>query len=192
MRLFIAIELPGAVRLSAAAAAQRVRERVTRSAPRAVLRWVQPENLHITVWFLGEVREPRVAELAATLALPLDVTPFPMQLGGAGTFPERRAPRALWLGVRDGREGVTAVHDALCARLMPLGFEPEERAYTPHLTIARVKEIAPPDAAAVRTALQDIDNVGDGFEIGAATLFRSRPGPAGAQYEPASHIRLSG
>ena len=183
MRLFIGIELPDDLKSSAAAAATRVRERIAHAAPGAQVRWVTPANLHITIWFLGEVREPRVEALTASLKEPLDARPFTLRVGGAGAFPSSGAPRAIWLGLVAGREGLLAVHEALGPRLMPLGFEPESRQFSPHLTIARVKDVRPPDAAAMRRALREAtDEVGE-CEVLSATLFTSRPASTGSQYD---------
>ena len=99
MRLFIGIELPDVLRNNVAAVASRVREDIARVAPDAQVRWVPPSNLHITVWFLGEVREPRVEPLVAALTPPLDARSFTLRIGGGGAFPPTGAPRAIWLGL---------------------------------------------------------------------------------------------
>ena len=122
MRLFIGIELPDVLRDNVAAIASRVREDIARSAPDAEVRWVPASNLHITVWFLGEVREPRVEALVAALTPTLDARSFTLRIGGGGAFPPTGAPRAIWLGLASGREGLIAVHEQLRGRLVPLGF----------------------------------------------------------------------
>jgi 2'-5' RNA ligase len=182
MRLFIGIELPDVLKTNAASAASRIRERVAGAAPGAQVRWVVPANLHITIWFLGEVREPRVEALVAALKKPLGVRPFTLRVGGAGAFPPSGPPRAIWLGIVAGRDGLVATHDRLRSRLIPLGFEPESREYSPHLTIARVKEVQPHDRTAVRHALLEGPDVGE-CEVASATLFASRLTPSGSQYE---------
>lgn len=190
MRLFIGIELSDDFKARAAAEATRVRERVVRAAPKARVRWVEPANLHITIWFLGEVREPRAEAVVAALKEPLDAPLFTLRVGGAGAFPPSGPPRAIWLGLAAGREGLAAIHDQLTPRLGPLGFEPEKRHYSPHLTIARVKDIRPQEAAAVRRVLrEDDDGVGE-CEVVSATLFVSRPTSRGSQYEVLLPIRL--
>ena len=181
MRLFIGIELPDDLKSRAAASASRVREHVAAAAPDAQVRWVVPANLHITIRFLGDVREPRVEALIAALKEPLDVRPFTMRVGGAGAFPPSGAPRAIWLGIVAGREGLVAIHDRLRSRLVPLGFEPEGREYNPHLTIARVKDVRPPGRTAMRRALREgTDDIG-GCEVASATLFASRLTPRGSE-----------
>ena len=88
-----------------------------------------------------------------SLTPPLDARSFTLRIGGGGAFPPTGAPRAIWLGLATGREGLIAVHEQLRGRLVPLGFAPEARPYSPHLTIARVKEARPRDARAMRDLL---------------------------------------
>jgi 2'-5' RNA ligase len=191
MRLFIGIELPDALKRRAAAAAARVREHIGRTAPQARLRWVEPANLHITIWFLGEVPEPRVEALVASLKEPLGARPFTLRVAGAGAFPQSGPPRAIWLGLAAGVEGLRAVHDQLKRRLLPLGFEPEKRPFSPHLTISRVKEVRSPDTAAMRRILREAAGDVGTCEVGSATLFASRTAQTGSQYEALLQLPLA-
>ncbi len=191
MRLFIGIELPDALKTSAAAAANRVREHIARDAPGAQIRWVPPGNLHITIWFLGEVKDPRVEALVASMKEPLETRSFTLRVAGAGAFPQSGAPRAIWLGLVAGREGLVSIHDELRPRLLPLGFEPEKRPYSPHLTIARVKDIRPSHAAVLRKVLRDADDDVGECQVASATLFASRPTPAGSEYEALGRVPLA-
>src|ERR1700754_623507 len=147
MRLFIAIELSDALRRSAAAALTRIRNRVQDAAPKSVVRWVPGDNLHITLWFLGEVQDARTAQLLEAMRKPLAAPPFTLRLGGTGAFPPSGAPRTIWLGVTSGRDALVSAHDKLGPRLTPLGFTAEKRPYSPHLTLARVKDVRPLDFA---------------------------------------------
>jgi RNA 2',3'-cyclic 3'-phosphodiesterase len=191
MRLFIGIELPDALKSSAAAAAHRIREHIARDAPGAQIRWVPAGNLHVTIWFLGEVSEPRVEAVLGSMKEPLQTRSFTLRVAGAGAFPQSGAPRAVWLGLVDGREGLLSVHDQLRPRLLPLGFEPEKRPFSPHLTIARVKDIRPSDTAALRQVLRDADDGVGECQVASATIFRSRPTPTGSQYEALSRVLLT-
>jgi 2'-5' RNA ligase len=191
MRLFIGIELPEVLKDSVAVVASQVKEGIARAAPDAQVRWVPTSHLHITVWFLGEVREPRVEPLVASLTPPLDVRSFTLRLGGGGAFPRTGAPRAIWLGLSSGREELVAVHEQLRGRLVPLGFEPEARPYSPHLTIARVKDVRPRDARAMRAPLDEVAADVGQCEVQCATLFVSRPTRAGAEYEPLCRVQLA-
>ena len=185
MRLFIGIELPDALKNSVAAVASRVREDIVRAAPDAQVRWVPPSNLHITVWFLGEVREPRVEPLLASLTPPLDARSFTLRISGGGAFPTSGAPRAIWLGLATGREELVGVHEQLGGRLVPLGFEAETRPFSPHLTIARVKDVRPHDARVMRSLLREVAVDVGGYEVQWATLFVSRPTRTGAEVRAA-------
>lgn len=137
-------------------------------------RWVPAENLHVTLAFLGETdRASDVADaltqIAAGVAAP-DVT-----LGGAGAFPSQRRARVLWLGLADdGTLGRAAglVADAL----RPLGFRPEDRAFSAHLTIARLKTPAAVD-------LTDRDVRPIGFRPAGIALMRSHVGRPAPRYE---------
>lgn len=191
MRLFIGIELPESVKTAAARVGERLRIRIARDAPGAALRWTPPANLHITIWFLGEVPEPRVEALAASLKEPLEARPFTLRVAGAGAFPQSGPPRAIWLGLVAGAEELIAVHDELRPRLMPLGFEPEKRPFSPHLTIARVKEVRSPGAAAVRRVLREATGDVGTCEVRSATLFASRATQTGSQYEALLQLPLA-
>jgi 2'-5' RNA ligase len=190
MRLFIGIELPDDVRLAAASAAERLRDSMRRAAPRSVMRWVPAENLHITVWFLGEVRDPGVETLVAALKDGLDVRPFTLKIAGAGVFPSAGPPRAMWLGLAAGREGLVSVHDRLQPRLEPLGFEREKRPYAPHLTIARAKDVRRADVRTIHRLVREATVDAGDCQIAHATLFSSRTLPGGSQYEALLRVPL--
>ena len=190
MRLFLGIDLPDAVTHAAATITDRLRTRIEREVPQARLRWVPADNLHVTVWFLGEVRDPAADALVAALKRGLEVPSFELHVAGSGAFPPSGAPKVLWLGLPSGREGLIAIHDRLRPVLEPLGFTPEERSYNPHLTIARVKDVSRPDAATVRRILAETAADAERFRVDAVTLFRSRTSPHGAQYERLLRVPL--
>ena len=191
MRLFVAAEPSGAVRAAAAAAAGRLRQRLESLGAGHGLRWVPEENLHLTVWFLGEVSEPRCAAVLAALAAPLHVAPFDLHVSGYGAFPPSGPPRVLWLGVIAGVDELARAHDEVGQRLAPWGFPPEGRAYSAHLTIARVKE---PPLGQARTALRQALHAADAdagrCRVEALTVFRSRTAPGGAVYEALQRVPL--
>ena len=153
MRLFIGIELPEPLQEDVARAADALGDRLSRTAPRVALRWVRPPNLHITLWFLGEVDEPHAERILNELREPFRTPAFALRIGGTGVFPPSGLPRALWFGVREGAASLVDVHGELSARLGRIGLEPERRAYSPHLTVARFKDVRRADAPAVRRAI---------------------------------------
>ena len=190
MRLFVGLELDEPVRAAAAAASSRLERRLSSVACDFKARWVAPDNLHITVWFFGEVADAPAARLADHLAAPLGLPPFDLDVRGCGAFPRSGAPRVLWIGTVEGITGMIEAHAALVERLAPLGYTPEGRAYSPHLTIARVKD----PGRSARTVRETL--AGEAADCGrmvvtAFTLFRSRLSPHGAAYEPLLRVPLA-
>jgi 2'-5' RNA ligase len=190
MRLFVGIALPDALKRGLGEAAGRIRTEIDRAAPGAVVRWIDTESLHITLWFLGEVGETQTAALKTSLHSPVPTPPFPLVIGGAGAFPEHGLLRALWFGIRSGRENLLSIHSELRRRLTSLGFQPEERPYSPHLTVARVKAMPRRDVPELRRILQQHTQEIGRCEVGAITLFRSRPSSGGSQYESLLRVPL--
>ncbi|HXZ28594.1 MAG TPA: RNA 2',3'-cyclic phosphodiesterase [Terriglobales bacterium] len=129
MRTFVAVDIPEEVRQKLA----RFVEGVRGFAPEA--RWVNPASLHVTLKFLGEIHEGKVAEVKQALAA---VAGEVSQISflGTGFFPTVKAARVFWVGV-EADEKLAALAAAVDAALAPLGIAREERAFTPHLTLAR-------------------------------------------------------
>lgn len=114
------------------------------------VKWVGPDNLHVTLLFLGEVNDVDVPAVCETVAEGVaEHSPFAMTVETVGCFPNPRRPRIVWAGVGQGAQEVCAVHDALEGPLMDLGcYRREERKYTPHITLGRVKSDRPTDPLA--------------------------------------------
>lgn len=192
MRLFVAAEPSGPVRQSAAQCVERLRARLETARAGHGVRWVAPEHLHLTVWFLGEVSDARTNAVLDALRPRLETPAFDLHLAGFGAFPPSGPPRVLWIGVTDGLAQMARVHDEVGARLQPWGFPPEGRAYSAHLTIARIKE--PPHGAAraaMRTAIAEEPADAGSCRIETLTVFRSRTHPKGAVYEPLLRVPLT-
>lgn len=137
LRLFIAIPLPEAVQREFAVIQERLR-RSLRS--QADVKWVEPEHIHLTLKFLGHVEEDAVTPLEQTLdRLASEGGPFTLHCAGVGAFPSARSPRVIWVGVDQGGEEAARLAARVDEALEPLGFAPEERAFTPHLTLGRVR-----------------------------------------------------
>ena len=190
MRLFAGLALDEPVRAAAAAVSSRLQHRLSSVARDFKARWVQPDNLHITVWFFGEVADAPAARLVDHLGAPLGLSPFELDVRGCGAFPRSGAPRVLWIATAEGTTGMTDAHAALVERLAPLGYAPEVRAYSPHLTLARVKD----PGRSARTVRETL--TGEAADCGrmvvtALTLFRSRLSPHGATYEPLLRVPLA-
>jgi len=108
----------------------------------ADVKWVEPENLHVTLLFLGEVDDRELPAICrAAQEAVADLPAFPLSIEGAGCFPNPRRPRVLWVGVGQGLQEVVAIHDAMEGKLLELGcYRREERKFTPHITLGRVKQ----------------------------------------------------
>jgi 2'-5' RNA ligase len=191
MRLFIGVELSDVLMRTARDAANDLRKALSRVAPRTVLRWVEPSNLHITLWFLGEVAEERTSDVTAVLRDAFQTSAFALRIGGAGMFPQTDPPRALWFGIRAGGDALRDLHSELEPRLARLGFQPEKRAYSAHLTIARFKDVRRADIPAIRKIVAgSAADIGE-CDITAVTLFRSRLSPSGSRYEHLLRVPLA-
>lgn len=119
-------------------AARRVIERLR--FPDDDVSWVRRENLHYTLRFLGDLDEDGVSRLiAAARRGAAERSPFTATLGGAGAFPSARRARVLWLGLSEGAESLTALASGLEQALRDQGFDAAERAFSPHLTLGRVR-----------------------------------------------------
>jgi RNA 2',3'-cyclic 3'-phosphodiesterase len=190
MRLFVGVDLTEPLRHTIALAVDDIRRQVAKIAPRAILRWIPRENLHITLWFLGEVGDEAGKELITVLHAPFNTPRFQLGIGGIGAFPESGPPRALWLGLVHGRESLLSIYGELTNRLMPLGYEPDTRAYSPHLTIARAKAVRGKDVGRIRRLFEaGQPDLGE-CTVDAVTLFRSSPAPTGPHYERLMRVRL--
>jgi len=191
MRLFLGIELPAAARTAVAAVAGDCRREIERAASRAAIKWVPSENLHITLWFLGDVDDRRAAGLEAVLSAALDTPRFRVGLHGLGAYPPAGRLRVIWVAVAEGRQALGDLYEELARRLAAQGFSPDSRGYSPHLTLARVKDVRGADAAAIRSILDSRRVPVAGFDVPAVTLFRSRTSEAGSQYDSLLRVPLA-
>jgi 2'-5' RNA ligase len=151
LRTFIAVSIPEDVRTRALAAAKQL------AAVAPDVKWVEPQSLHWTLQFLGNVDQREIGEICAAVAeAALEHEPFDLEICGAGAFPSPDRPRTLWLGVGQGADQMIALQGSIERSLEPLGFRGEARRYTPHLTIGRPGRGAPPrELAAELIALAD-------------------------------------
>ena len=184
MRLFAAIELPDDVRGRLASTAAGLRARLEP----LDARWVEPEKLHLTVRFIGQVDDSRAPELIETICDAIPAPPFDLSFRGCGVFPASGPPRVIWIGVADGAPSLARIHQVLNGRLVPFGFEPERRAFSAHLTLARVRH--PRGGASVRAAVRAFTVPEIACHVSQVTLFRSHLSPRGSRYEIVATIPL--
>lgn len=187
MRLFAAIELPEGVRHLLQSAASELRARLGRSLD---ARWVEPEKLHLTVRFIGQVADEGAPALINRVRVPIAIAPFEVRLGGCGVFPKSGPPRVIWIGVVHGVESLARIHEELNARLAPFGFEPERRPFSAHLTLARLRN--PSTRASLRRAVGAFTVPEIRCGVSHVTLFRSHLSPRGSRYEIVAAVPLAG
>lgn len=171
MRLFTAVEVGDEVRSAVAGLLDDLRGRAARTVPDLRVTWTPPERVHLTLCFIGEVDAATVERIRSRLAPPLPLPPFTFTVDSVGTFPAVGPPRVFWAGVGEGRAELLALQQAVRARLAAVPLDLEQRAYTPHLTLGRLKIRAP----GVRRALDGLDRRRLGVvAVEAVTLFESR------------------
>src|SRR5689334_6367075 len=129
MRIFIALDIPDDIR----AHMMEYLERARSLAPES--RWARPEGLHITLKFVGEVNDARVREMTTALAT-VKAAPFEIRFQDVGFFPNPKSPRVFWIGVQ-GEQALPRLAESVDAALAKLGLPREDKAYRPHLTLAR-------------------------------------------------------
>jgi len=141
IRSFIAIELSDMARAGLA----RLQSRLKETLPLKTVRWTDPKNVHLTLHFLGDLPEDRLEDVSRSVRDAAAAhTPFSLNLSNLGCFPNTRRARIVWVGVTGDIDHLVALQSDLGDRLKKgVGFEPESRAYSPHLTIGRVKKDLP-------------------------------------------------
>ena len=189
MRLFVAATLDSVTRDAVGALIGRLRRH--RSFRATSVRWVETQNLHLTLQFLGETSAVQVARLVSALAPAWRQGPFRATLGPASTFPLSGTPRVVWLGVGEGSRELEALGLEVRERLAPLGFAPTRRPDHVHLTIGRVKRAGPPSGTQIREALGAVDVPSSRWLVDRVVLVESRLSSAGASYRVLTEAPLS-
>jgi 2'-5' RNA ligase len=186
LRTFIAIDLPSNIRNRVST----LQETLARSAPD--VKWVEDENLHLTLLFLGEVGDRDVLEVCRTTSKRCQsVAPFTLTVEGAGCFGNPRRPRTVWVGVGEGAAEVIALHDTIEEGLLDLGcYRREERQFTPHITLGRVKQDEGGDLAAMLQ--QKADWQAGTVEVREVLVMSSQLTPKGPVYAVLSRAPLQG
>jgi 2'-5' RNA ligase len=185
MRAFIAIELPPEIKQGITNVQEQLRSAGANAG------WTRPEGIHLTLKFLGEVEESKIREIMQMLAGATRGTgKLNLEVTGVGAFPNVRTPRVLWLGVTGDVEKLGSLQVSVENAMTGLGFEREERKFSPHLTLARIKFPKPRD-----NWQQKIESVRDvklgGFEADHVSLMKSELKREGAVYTEVGRIELT-
>ena len=189
MRCFVAVETPQPVRaaladIQAAAGRELARVDPSNSAARS-LKWVDPSGIHLTLKFLGPVPSGQIPAIEAALREGCTALPaLSLRLSGLGAFPSPQRARVLWVGLGGDLQRLAGLQQCVEATMADLGYEPEARAFSPHLTLARVREEAmPEDRRRLGEAIARVPPPPPiSFPVDALSLMRSELGRAGARY----------
>ncbi|MFB0845878.1 RNA 2',3'-cyclic phosphodiesterase [Paenibacillus oleatilyticus] len=169
-RLFVAVPAPPSVISSAESWVLRLKDRFT------FAKWVLPQDLHLTLQFLGDVARDRTERIAQAIAQAAkDTAPFSLHFQGLGVFGKPNAPSVLWAGVQGEVEKLGQLQRRIVDAMEPLGFAAEKRPYKPHLTLAR-KFTGPAGSHAAMLDVALPDEWQTPWRVKETVLYRSRLG----------------
>ena len=187
IRAFIAIELPDDIREGLG----RLITQLNSNQPD--VKWVEPTGIHLTLKFLGYVASNRIAEITEAIAdAATGIPPFTLEIKGLGAFPNLNRVRVVWVGIEGKTDNLLQLQKRLDENLDILGFPPEQREFTPHLTLARVRDSA---SALERQELGQLISAAKAPSIGSFTakslsLMRSQLARTGAVYTQLAAVAL--
>lgn len=179
LRTFIAVEIPHDLQRTIHEETALLRNRIG-----ALVRWVSPGNMHLTLKFLGNISPANVDILTQIIRAEADsCQPFVMKVGGLASFPSLKRPRVIYIGLQAPAE-LEALQRGIESATTRLGYESEERGFSPHLTIGRVRQnISASDQQKIRRALEEtqIDSLGMA-KVDSVHLYNSDLKPTGSVY----------
>ena len=184
MRTFIAVEVPDTIKNKIAELENRLKGTGTD------VKWVEPGNIHITLKFLGNIEaayQPAVVRDGLSEALD-PMRSFDLTLGRVGAFPDLNRPRVFWVSVRDGRDELTAMQQRIESELHTRGFVREERPFSPHLTIGRVR--SPRGLAKLTDLVRTAAFETEPFPVTRVAVVKSDLKPGGPVYTVIDHVEL--
>ena len=185
IRTFIAVELSPEVRAEAVRLVDLLRP------AGGDAKWVERQNMHLTLKFLGDVREEAIADVCRVVSkTAAEFQPMDVTVSGAGAFPDLRRPRTLWIGVTQGEPELVRLQTALERALAKRGFPKEHRAFHPHLTIGRIRESGPPMGELGQLIKDHADFVAGGSTVREVVVFASHLSSSGPTYEPLARAPL--
>jgi RNA 2',3'-cyclic 3'-phosphodiesterase len=184
-RTFIAVTISPEIRQAAAKLADLLQPAV------GDVKWVEPENLHWTLQFLGDVDSLEIPAVCTAVSTAVnEVEPFDLEARGAGAFPAPDRPRTLWIGAGAGAQTMVVLHDAIQRKLNRLGYRAEQRRFVPHITMGRAGRKSPP-----RPLVRELAGLAE-FDAGSmlvdeVTVFASKLTPEGPNYEVLARASLA-
>jgi 2'-5' RNA ligase len=183
IRCFVALELPLEIQSELSQAAAKLK------AAQADVKWVEPENVHLTVKFLGEIPHNKVLQIGMALSALGQRRAIASRLAGLGAFPVLNKPRVVWAGLDEGLEELGEIQKVVEDRMAELGFQREERGFLPHLTLGRVRSNR--NAAELSRLITDTRPRPLEFAFRSLTLMKSTLAPGGSVYQPLQTVSLA-
>jgi 2'-5' RNA ligase len=185
IRSFIAVPLSGEI---AHATGKIVRE-IDKVA--TGIKWVEPENMHLTLKFLGDIDENETWEVCRAIAKAVgNMEAFDIECQGVGAFPSNEKPKTLWIGITQGKESLGQLQQAVDDAMADLGFRREPPRFSPHLTIGRVKQPGPQLREVTRILNENADFSAGVAMVDEVVLFSSDLTPEGPIYSPMGRAEL--
>jgi len=184
-RVFLAVAISAEV----AAAVARLQGALAQNTPAGLFRFVEAEQAHVTLRFLGQRSvEDQALIVGAAAAAARETVAFALAFGALGVFPDDRRPHTLWMDIAEGKSEIGALAARLDALLAAAGFAPEGRPYVPHLTVARVKQRPP--AGLMKNLLGGDIGTPAVQSVESFALMESRHADATVRYVPLRTFRL--
>ena len=188
IRSFIAIELPEAVELNLSQL-----ETQLKSGRRFEVKWVAPESIHLTLKFLGNILVESTKDIVQAMSEAAQgIPPFRLEVKDLGVFPNLKRVQVAWVGVHGEIDKLSQLQQRLDSNLSRLGFAPEGRLFTPHLTIARLRDNASPtERQALGQLIASTRFEAGAFSVDAISLMKSQLTREGPIYSRISQVALS-
>jgi len=183
-RLFVSVDLPTELADEVAAVQEEF-------ADASGLRVTDPEQAHVTLFFLGDVHPSRVKTVKSALIEAVeaaDIDPFTARVEGLGVFPSLEYISVLWAGVSAGAEELTTLHKAIEPRLVDLGFDADDHEFTPHVTLARMDHAGGKEL--VQEGVRELDPVVGEWTVEDVRLTESELTPDGPEYSTVRRFEL--
>ena len=185
IRTFVAVDVSSRIKTNAG----RLMNQLESSG--AGYRWCQPENLHVTLNFLGDLLEnetPQVCRLVQQACQ--EIAAFPIEIGQLDCIPKSEKPRVIWLRVTEGADFLADLNDRIATRLAEMRFPRERQDYQPHLTLGRIQRGGHWNQALLDTCQQNKSHIAGGCIINQVVVYSSFLDRTGPTYTPMSRIIL--
>lgn len=184
IRSFLAIEIPDTI-LKLVAEVQKALK-----SSNADIKWVNPEDIHITLKFFGNIDESKIESIIKSVEKVIEsFSPFSIKVKGVGSFPNLKAPRVIWVGVLDERGILSQFQNQLEKAFEKLGFEAEKRSFHPHLTLGRIRSFKEKGELIKRMERFQEDDFGE-FMVEKVVLFKSDLTRQGPIYTALKEVRF--